>query len=602
MVKLMNEIIESKTTAPPTESQSLRVHALKSQAFDAKKYEFDFSWKSGSPNDPWSAHSTVEMLKCLEKNPKIELDSRVLGVNNGQLVYKKLNNKSFKEAYIAGDKKLSRFKEWDAFSTTDGAVGMAGRVGQDFTPLLGGPFYKNLYYYEDYIRMHAECFFAYHNDPIAKAIVAITRDFVLGTGFEVQCDTSDNKGKLAMATWKSFEIANDLQQQIDDLCNELSIYGETMLWWLPKKQAKITYQLGQTDTDPLALIPRVRLLDPSNMVEIVTYPEDITRKLFYVWLTPTQYQIFTGGLGSDQSQSQQVQPSLKFIYRQIAAAEIMHYRVNAVSNEKRGRSDLFPVLSYLKRLRDSVNYSIIALQKASAWSIDTEVDGAQSDIDAYVAAQAALGTIPPAGSEFVHSKAIKRNYLNNTSSSMTGMTDAFQLCLSMVAAGVQIPISYFGTYLSGGQTRASAIVATEPVAKKMEKRREVIKRIIKDMWTRLMRESGLGEVECRIIFPEIITQDRSQKLKDLVLAQQNRWLSPQRVGTMAAKELGVPDYKYEKELENMEEELPKIPLPLTDPGKVSPTGKQQQPIDQGGSPSAITQDERSDIKRGGSKL
>ena len=287
-----------------------------------------------------------------------------------------------------------------------------------------------------------------------------------------------------------------------------------MFWWLPNNQTKIIYQLGPKDTYPTGIIPRVRLLDPSNMVEIVTYPEDITRKLFYVWLTPTQYQIYTSGLGSLQNDSKEIQPTLKYIYQQIPADQIEHFRVNAVSNEKRGRSDLFPILTYLKRLRDSVNYSLAALQKVSAWSMDTTVDGAQSDIDAYVQSQQALGTIPDAASEFVHSKAVSRQYLGNSSAG-GGMSDAFLYALSLCCVGHGTPFNYLGTHLSGGSTRASAIVATEPVAKRIEKRREVTKRKLKTFWKRLMKECGLPPIQCNIILPEIITQDRSQKLQDL---------------------------------------------------------------------------------------
>lgn len=574
----------------------------------SNSYDFDPTFKPYDPNSPLSVHTTAEMLHCIENHKESELDARILCATPTGLKIKQLGKKKFREAYLRGpdSKKLKRFKELDAFARDQN---LTPGIGDDFTPLLGGAFYKNLYYYQDYIRMHAQAFYAYHHDPIAKAIVHITRDFVIGTGYEVQCDLNDKRGKLALATWKAFEEANDLQQQMDDCTCELSIYGEIMWWELPDQQTKLIYNLPLGEKPPTGVIPRIRLMDPSMFVEIVTYPEDISRKLFYVILVPTQYQIYGGlsysgpsgieGTGTNTNFSAPPQPTLKFLYQQIPAAQIRHYKINSVSNEKRGRSDLYPVLGYLKRIRDSVDYSIIALQKVSAWAMDTTIEGSQTDVDQYVMNQAAMGTIPPAGSEFVHTKAITRQYHGNQNAG--GHTsDAFQWCVSMVAAGVQIPISYFGMHLSGSSTRANAIIGTEPVAKKMEKRREVIKRIIKDLWSLCMARAGIPDVDCEVIFPEIITQDRSQKLKDLMLCEEGRWFSPKRAATMAAKEMQISDFDYNKEIEEMKAQLPEIPLPLLDPGtSQNPLGDDQQDP---GPENSMTSTDRKDIKHDDSSL
>lgn len=567
---------KTKTQEPvvenETKSRTLRSKLLAKGSFDPKTYEYDAGFRPWDGADPLGVHTTSEMLSSLRENKHIEFDAKVLHIRkaaDGRLIAKprKITKDNFIEAFQQDVGKGIRIRE--GFSSDGGVNGSLGStiVGDDFTPLLGGPFYKNLYFYQDYIRMHAEAFFAYHNDPFAKAIIHITRDFVIGTGYEMVCDVDTREGKLAMAAWKAFEEANDLQNQIDHTCIEISDYGEVMLWKLPAGQSKITYRLSGADTDPIGIIPRVRLIDPSNIVEIVTYPEDITRPLFYVWLQPTQYQIYTSGLHSVGSSAAPPQPTLKYIYRQIPANEMLHYRVNCMSNEKRGRSDLFPVFNYLKRMRDAIDYGMISMQKVSAWSIDTTVDGDQTDIDAYISDQAQLGTIPPPGSEFIHSKGIERKYNGNQHAS-SHSSDLFSWNLSCIAAGTQIPVSYFGTHMSGGQTRASALVATEPVAKKMEKRREVIKRILRDLWKYCMECGGLPAVDVNVIFPELITQDRSQKLKDIQTCQQSRWIKPERAATLAAKEMGIQNYNYAEELKDMKAEFPDIPMPLVDPALI----------------------------------
>jgi hypothetical protein len=102
----------------------------------------------------------------------------------------------------------------------------------------------------------------------------------------------------------------------------------------------------------------------------------------------------------------------------------------------------------------------------------------------------------------------------------------------------------------------------------MENRREVIKRVIKDLWRRLMEEAGLPIIDCSVIFPEIITQDRSQKLQDLALGEQQGWWSKQRAATIAAKEMGMTDYDFNSEQENVNAEMPSMPAPLSSAGKL----------------------------------
>jgi hypothetical protein len=551
--------------------EMLRARTLASGLeYDPSKYEFSSSFVPADVNNPWDIHTTAELVACLERNKDIELDAKVITTNGS----KRLDRQNFSETYHSNNTNL---KESDFDS--DSGTGLL--VGQDYTPYLGGPFYKNLYFYQDYIRMHAQAFFSYHNDPVAKAVVSITRDFTLGRGFRVD---SDNKAALVL--WRAFDKVNKIQELFNQIGTELSIYGEHMIWWLPNSETQIGYQLPKGDSIPTAFIPRIRLIDPSNIVEIITYPEDISRRIAYVWLAPTQYQIYTSGKSSVPDSK--VQPTLKFIYRQIPADQVMHVTVNSVSNEKRGRSDLFPVLGYMKRLRDAVEFEMISHQKQAAWSIDTQIEGSQADIDAYIQDMASQGTITQAGSEFVHTAKIKREFMS-AKSGASGSQEIFNWCLSMISVGTQIPTNYFGTHLSGAGTRASAVVATEPVAKKFEMRQLVYERMVKEMWDKLMAWAGIDGAECEITFPDIITQDRSAKLKDLALSQSQKWLSRERAATIAAKELGITDFEFKKEMESLsaEEPQPSLMSPLSTPGSIEP----KKPI------TAIPSSERRDIKR-----
>ena len=163
-----------------------------------------------------------------------------------------------------------------------------------------------------------------------------------------------------------------------------------------------------------------------------------------------------------------------------------------------------------------------------------------------------MGTIAPAGSEFIHTKKVTRQFLSN-SAGKGGQSEAFEWALSMIASATGIPLQYFGTHLSNSGTRASALVSTEPVTKKFEMRQKIYEKALRDMVKRLFKKFGVApSTEFEITFPEIVTEDRSSKLKDLQAAQANGWISRERAAEIAAKELGVTKFEYKKEREKIE--------------------------------------------------
>lgn len=567
----MAEIDERRT--------SLARHTVlkNSLSFDESRYEFNdkfIPWDS--TRDGSEVHTTAELYNLIKNDSKIEIEGTALAYHpkERRLGKVRVDRNSFLEASERNAGKQS-FKEagFDAFLLDGDPAGSDGfLVGQDVVSFIGGPFYKQLYIY-DYLRMHGYCFWAVNHWPMARAAVNIMSDFTLGRGYRVDVHNLDGDPHLkAKMVWEEFEEANDLQDLMHYAAKEISTYGEIMLWWLPDMQSRITYQLSPGQSAPKGLIPRVRLIDPSTVWEIVTYPEDITRVLYYQQIFSTQYQIYTSGNI----------PSTKFIVQQIPGDQVDHFKINCMSNEKRGRSDLFSALGFMKRLSDSVNYSIIGMQKATAWSLDTTVDGNQADLEAYVQDQQSLGTIPQAGSEFVHTSAIKREYLGNQAASRGGHSPAFEWAFSQAAMALGIPVSYFGTHLSGGQTRASALVATEPVAKRFEMRQVTYEKVLKKLAKRLFEMYGINDAEIEVTMPELLVQDRSAKLKDLALAEAQGWLSKERAATIASKEFNVTEYDYDSENEVIATQGP-VPgasgeiAPLTQVAGGSPGDRISQP-------------------------
>lgn len=575
--------------------RKLALRLLASEAtFKPASYEFDDTFKPGDVNKFGSVHTIPELMASIgAKDSKIEAEGIFLEADkHGQYRYIRLKNKNEIQETWKRNIKLKRFREANTFA---GPGDNAGLVGDDFVPLLGGPFNKQPYLY-DYLRAHAYAFHEYHHHPFARAVIHITRDFVLGRGYRVDSDDQE-----ALALWSAFEKVNNLEEMMEDIVKEGATYGENLIWWLPNSEVNIGYQDRPGQEPKQGLIPRIRMIDPSTCWEIVTFPEDIKRVLYYQLVFPTQYQIYTGSYAGAPV------PTSKFIMQQLPADSVMHFKYNCMSNEKRGRSDLFPILGYLKWVRDCVNYKLIALKKQSAWTEDISVEGSQADIDNLAQSLQSLGEFEPAGSRFIHTDKITRNYLN-TPMSGGGKDETLEWGINMIAAGSQIPVSYFGLAQSAGSTRAGAVVGTEPVAKKMERRQREVGRLLEALWRRFQDNYGKKGTECTVTFPEIITQDRTAKIKDIKFSEDSEYICHNRAATMAAKELDADNYDPYDEMQKILQEHPQpisptLIAPLTAPAAVGAQGSvptAQSPaspnISNGSSPSAVTGTDRRAIK------
>lgn len=579
----------------PNELEKLRAVTLSQGCIDEKTYEFDDTFRPGAIT-PEGVHTTAELYALLKKDSTIGFDSIVVAGGQDKARMVRLDKKGFMEAFEKNTKRKNFKKVMESFDRGFDFQTGANIVGDDYVPLLGGPFNKQMYLH-DFLRAYSLGFYNYHHDPVARAIVNITVDFTLGRGYRL-----DTKDEPALAKWRAFEEANDLQGKMRNIAAELVYGGESMIWWLPDGQTYVEWQDKPGQESPKASIPRIRLIDPSTVWEIITYPEDITRVIAYQQVFPTQYQIYTAEDGGS------VVPSSKFVIQQIPANQVNHYKVNCASNEKRGRSDFYPAFGFMKRLRDTIQYLCIQEQKAAAWSLDTEISGSPTDIENYINDQQSQPTIPPAGSEFVHTPKIKRQYLANEMKSGGTESAAVSSCLDMVMVSVTIPTNYLGLSHAGGGTRAGALVGTEPVTKKFESRQLVMEKMLRDMYKKVT-----GETDCEITFPELITQDRSQKIKDTIMASEVGVISHEMMCNIIAKELGYSSYDYDTEqatiaseraakVDAITDDLLISPLtakpPGTPGGPPAPSASSGGP-GQNGQPksSAITGNEQAQIKK-----
>jgi hypothetical protein len=388
-------------------------------------------------------------------------------------------------------------------------------IKHEYTPLMGTPFFKQLYLY-DMLLMHSKTFWYKNYSGPAKLILSLYRSFVIGKGFSVS--TPDEKAEKA---WKAYAERSNVYEKLAVWHDELMFAGELML----EKKFRGDGIIHES-------------IDPSTIWDIITDPENITesRIKYYHQQYPTQYQLF----GTKDT------PITKYVIRQIPPEMIHHVKINVTSWEKRGRSDLLAALLYLKYFDDYIGFKLQRTKGETAYFWDVTIKGDANDVANYIATTQSIVDVNP-GSENVHNEAVSRAPMA-PSMSHTGSDEVAKWILSYIGMSALIPSSYFGTLEQQGASRASALVATEPITKVMEERRSRLETLLHKLWADVMIDAKLDpDTEVEFNFPELIMEDRTKKLQDLQLAYQEKVISHQRMSEIMAKELNISTYDYDEE-------------------------------------------------------
>lgn len=406
-------------------------------------------------------------------------------------------------------------------ASAGGGEGYSGglEVRMEYSPLIGSPFFKQLYLF-DYWKMHSKCFWYKNYSGIAKLIVDMTRNFVLGKGFNIDFDNPK-----AQEAWKRYEERSDIQSMVRVWIDELTSFGEIMIRRVPTPAGIRHYSV-----------------DPSTIWEIVTDPEFIDDVKYYHQQYNTQYQLY----GTKDA------PISKYIINQIPPQLMIHRKINVTSFEKRGRSDLLGALLYFKYYEDYMMAKLARAKNEAAFIWDVTIKGDEEAVQAYINSTESIVDVPP-GSENVHNESITRVPLSPQFGKASGDQTA-QDILSYVCMSVNIPYQYLGVASSTGFTKAGALVGTEPVAKKMKERQRFMEEIIREIAADVLMEAGLDPKKevFEVNFPEIIDEDRSAKIQDVFLARDNEVISHKTAAMIVAKELNITKYDYEAEQAEIE--------------------------------------------------
>lgn len=462
-------------------------------------------------------------------------------------------------------------KASEAFDYTDtfaagaySAVGGAAmRPNDEYHPLLAGPFHKQMYLY-DYLDMHSKAFYQLNHNPLARQAVNVITNYVCGKGISVIFRNSQ-----CQKNWDDFEKRNKYQMFLRTLSDTLTWAGESM-----------------TQKVVEAGLPWVRHIDPSTIWEIVTVPVDITKVLYYHQQYPTQYQLVYHNTDVVS----------EYVFNDIPPEDVIHTKVNAAPGEKRGRSDFLPVMGDLKRFRDYYDAKVTKAQAAASFAIRKKIKGSDADVEA-LAADDDLNAMPPPMSVIFENEGVETDFLESTAEARA--TDNIGEALrSIIATGFGLSPEMLGV---GGaaSVQATAITKAEPAYMKFNMRQMVLEGNVSETaeWVTevgiaggkidqtQVRKASLGKIKAAlsqmdlvavakeawallrgrdvpeptdksfdVISPEILTEDRTEKLTHVQNAAAVGAFTHRRMSEIIAQELNQRDFNYDEEQEELEEE------------------------------------------------
>lgn len=487
----------------------------------------------------------------------------------------------------------SKFRE-DFFMSDNDTNSGRGNPFDEYTPLIGGPWSHQLYLH-DFLDMLAKSFEAWNHSPYAHQIIRITTCFVLGRGVSFKAKDRD-----VQAAFQKWWEAEGMDGRLESWSDMLGRDGELMI---------------RRFVNPLTKRMFIRWIDPSTIWEVVSDLEDIELQYYFHQQYPTAYQVLYGAPAGSKFDPSKFD-STKYIINQIPADEVYHLKVNVSPNEKRGRSDLFPILGWLKRYKDFQTGIVLRAIVQSVFAWKNKLKGSQTDVDAFV--QQFGSDVPDFGSLWTENEASDLQPMTAGSGGNSNLNDAPGI-VTTIAVGPGIPREYLGASEHGN--RATAVISSEPGVKKFQSRQlllgRLLRKIAKDWFEnevaagRLPKYAPGDDPELSVVlrwlqkamkrapmlaapidsivkamsgstlmvptdgsidfmFPEIAVEDRSAKIADLQSALDGKAISHERYSVAIAKELGFHDYIYADEQDKLAEEQVDMMGDLYAPGGPPP--------------------------------
>jgi hypothetical protein len=295
-----------------------------------------------------------------------------------------------------------------------------------------------------------QCLEAWRDNPLARRIVELTSQYVVGNGFDVQC--KDKHTKAFIDQFWSHHL-NRMNARIVELCDELTRTGNLFLL-LTTDHAGMTY---------------VRSIPATNIDKIFPTPNDIEQPLLFT--TKPNEDLETNTYAAYNPNADWQLPDGSFL------PVVLHYAINRPAGAQWGEPDISTLLPWLRRysawLEDRVRLN--RFRNAFLYV----VSGSFVSEDARKARQATLAANPPSpGSILVSDASETWSVISPKLEAMDAREDGLAL-KKLIAAGAGIPMHFLAE--PEGSTRTTADSAGGPIFRRFEQRQRFFLWLLGDL-------------------------------------------------------------------------------------------------------------------------
>jgi hypothetical protein len=295
-----------------------------------------------------------------------------------------------------------------------------------------------------------QCLEAWRDNPLARRVVELTSQYVIGSGFDIKC--KDQRTKEFIDQFWSHHL-NRMDSRIVELCDELTRTGNLFI-------------LISTDAAGMSYI---RSIPATNIEQIFPTPNDIEQPLLFTTKADENLETQTYAAYAPQADFQL--PDGSFL--QV----VIHYAINRPSGAQWGEPDISPLLPWLRRysawLEDRVRLN--RFRNAFLYV----VSGSFISEDARKARQAQLAANPPSpGSILVTDSSEVWSVISPKLEALDANQDGLAL-KKVIAAGIGIPMHFLAE--PEGSTRTTADSAGGPTFRRFEQRQRFFIWLLEDL-------------------------------------------------------------------------------------------------------------------------
>jgi hypothetical protein len=394
-------------------------------------------------------------------------------------------------------------------------------------------------------RMFEICYWLWKTNPLGQFIIEIMTAFVVADGMPFTAE-NDQVKELLEDFWT--DIANQFDIFFEKHVTELGVFGELCL------PAFVLSNTGKV---------RVGYIDPADVDEVITDPHN-AKLIIGVQLkrtdadAPRKLSVILG-----KENIEILSPAGQKLLAGFTDGICFYEKVNTLTNEPRGCSDLFVVADHLDGYEQFMADMSEKFAQMNPFYWDVTVEGADADA---LAKDSAKFRPPKSGGAFVHNEKVKSVAVSPTQNAVDAEKGA-RLLRNHILGPKGIPEHWVGG--GGDVNRATAAEMDLPALKMISRRQKTVKMILKKMFDFVIQSAvdanylrGVPEEELTYTLqtPEISNKDitkLSASVQSLAVslsaAQTNRWIDEPTARKMFAFACAFVGFEYDPEKQDIPE-------------------------------------------------